>query len=505
VGDRTGKKGINLGPFSLAGRLRGLEDVSDMAGGLDDMREGETQRLLDENEQLRASLASCRVENARIVADQDRLFRRIPTLAGEMQANAAPPAARGRSGQSGTESLPEQSQVEAELRVAFEELRVLTDELAIVSTALQQANDDLTAGLEARTRELAASNAALRCTELRLDTLLQGLPQLVWRSADGGDWTWSSAQWREFTGQTDETSRHLGWLDAFHEDDRPAALDAWANASVRDGVSFDGRILNAAERRYVHFATRARPTRAPGGQVVEWLGTCTDIDTIVQLQEHQTVLVSELQHRTRNLMTVVQAVMMRTIKGTSTLDEFRRRIDARMGALARVQGLLSRRGGHRVTFDTLLRAELSAHVDLADGRSDAPVSLAGPVDVPLESSLVQTFALALHELAANALKYGALSTPSGHLRVEWELRTTDAGKHRLYVDWRESGVTDLPRTDAPSRAGGYGRELIERALPYQLGAVTTYGFASDGVHCTVEVDVPPDRISRETNDDRTTA
>jgi two-component sensor histidine kinase len=242
---------------------------------------------------------------------------------------------------------------------------------------------------------------------------------------------------------------------------------------------------------------RAR-VHAADGTIVEWLGTSTDVDDLIRLQEQQSVLVAELQHRTRNLMAVVQAVMSRTIKESRSLDDFRRSISDRLEALARVQGLLSRRDfGTRVSFDVLLRDELSAHVDL-DQLGNAPqVSTEGPIGVPLQSSLVQTLALALHELATNAVKYGAFASAAGHLSVKWQLVNRDA-QVRLLIDWRETGVTDIPAPDSPPRGSGYGRELIERALPYQLGARTSYALRADGVHCTIEVDIPSDRGTKET-------
>ena len=96
---------------------------------------------------------------------------------------------------------------------------------------------------------------------------------------------------------------------------------------------------------------------------------------------------------------------------------------------------------------------------------------------------MQTFALALHELATNATKYGALAQREGRLVVRWR-RARLAGGPGLRVEWTEGGVA-MPALGAAPQGGGYGRELIERALPYQLGAETTYEMAADGVRCTI--------------------
>lgn len=334
--------------------------------------------------------------------------------------------------------------------------------------------------------------AALQQSELRFRTLIEGMPQLVWRAVGRGQWTWSSPQWHRYTGSSEEESLAMGWLRLFHPDDREAARAAWAIAQDTGVLEFEGRILHRSEGRHRHFRTRALPVRNEDGVVLEWLGTSTEVDDLLQLQQQQAVLVAELQHRTRNLMAIVQAVTMRTLKGVTSLEEFKKCIDDRLQALARVQGLLSRRDSSlRVPFDALIREELSAHVALGSDGNGEQVSTRGPKDVSLRSAMVQTLALALHELATNAVKYGALSIPTGHLHVQWSVQG-GVDQQVLCVEWRESGVAEMPDQTAPANGGGYGRELIERALPYQLGARTSYKFEADGVHCTIELAIAAD-------------
>lgn len=334
---------------------------------------------------------------------------------------------------------------------------------------------------------------ALAKAELRLRSLIEGIPQLIWRAARDGGWTWASPQWTAYTGLTEAQSRGKGWLRALHIDDRPAAEHAFAQAALGKPFDIKGRIFHAGEQRHRHFRTRAMPVREENGRIVEWLGTSTDVDDMFALQRQQGVLIAELQHRTRNLMAVVQAVLMRTMRGSKGLEDFGTAILHRFAALSRVQGLLSQRGdAQQVAFDSLLRAELSAHVALDEQGQGEQVTTHGPTKVPLRSATVQTFALALHELATNAAKYGALSTPAGRLAIRWDAVERD-GAQWLRVDWHESGMGELPAADAPARGGGYGRELIERALPYQLGARTTYGFAPDGLQCSIEVPLDRER------------
>lgn len=195
------------------------------------------------------------------------------------------------------------------------------------------------------------------------------------------------------------------------------------------------------------------------------------------------VLVAELQHRTRNLIAVVGALAGKTREESSSLDDFQSRFLDRLQAIARVQGVLSRASGDRgIAFDELLHTELQALGALDDPRDR--VALDGPTDVELRAGNVQTLALALHELATNAMKYGALATPGGRLAVSW--RVVGAGSPRLEVEWRETGVdTSGQHATLPDR--GYGRELIERALPYQLNARTRYELRPDGAFCSIAV------------------
>jgi two-component sensor histidine kinase len=97
--------------------------------------------------------------------------------------------------------------------------------------------------------------------------------------------------------------------------------------------------------------------------------------------------------------------------------------------------------------------------------------------------------MVLHELATNAIKYGALKQPNGHLAVRWRLETLGGGgKPWLQLDWKESGV-EMPPAGANPKGTGQGRELIERALPYQFDAQTTFAMEPDGVHCTISLPV----------------
>jgi len=129
----------------------------------------------------------------------------------------------------------------------------------------------------------------------------------------------------------------------------------------------------------------------------------------------------------------------------------------------------------------LVETELKAHGD--GGVKEGKIVIEGP-SVPLPASSAQALGLALHELATNALKYGALAQPQGKIRVAWRI-ASEGPQPQVQLEWRESGVT-MPQ--APFRRG-YGTELIERALPYQLKAKTELDFRPDGVRCVITAPV----------------
>ena len=344
---------------------------------------------------------------------------------------------------------------------------------------------DLLAWTAAEFVERHRTDAVMRASEARQRALIEGVPQLVWRSGNAGQWTWASPQWLAYTGQTQDATHALGWLDPVHPDDREPTMQAWGEAMRSGKLDVEHRLRRASDGAYLWHHTRALPVQAASGEVTEWVGTTTDVQQLKELQEHQGILLGELQHRTRNLMGVVRSMSDKTLERSTDLADFQVRYQARLAALTRVQGLLSRLAeGERITFDELIRAEVAALGDEA-----GQIVLDGPKGVALRSSTVQTFALALHELATNAVKYGALAQPRARLEIRWRVeRPEPDGRPWLHVDWREIGVV-MPLASTQAQGGGSGRELIERALPYQLGAKTTYVMEQDGVHCTIALPV----------------
>ncbi|MGF1627659.1 MAG: sensor histidine kinase [Alphaproteobacteria bacterium] len=334
------------------------------------------------------------------------------------------------------------------------------------------------------------AEAELREKEERFRLLATNIPQLVFRTQPDGDRTWASPQWIDFTGLGFEESLGQGWLDAVHPDDREETQAAWAEARRTGEYYVEHRVRRASDSAYRWHQTRVRRVENDAQQSLDWVGTMTDIHDLRGLQDRQQVLVAELQHRTRNLLAVVQAIASQTRRRSDSLDTFETEFGSRLRALGRVQALLARFEQHNVDLRELVVTELGAHG--AEGLTADRMRVEGP-SVALPPDAAQALGLALHELATNAIKHGALSQPTGRLEVTWQEMRSDGGR-RVVLEWTENGIAMA--NDRPRRKG-YGSELIERALPYQLGAETRLEFGPDGIRCTIGVPVRSDVAEME--------
>ena len=301
---------------------------------------------------------------------------------------------------------------------------------------------------------------------------------------------WSDEHFRQEGYRVGEVEpSYQVWADRLHPDER-----AGAETELRAAMAEEREYIR--EFRVVHpdgsvhwLHGRGRFFYDEQGAAVRMIGAVVDVTERREWEERQKALVNELQHRTRNLIGIVRSVSDKTARTSRDLADFRLRYRDRLDALARAQALLSRLEDHdRVTFDSLIATELAAMN--SHGRD---VILDGPEGIRLRSSTVQILAMAIHELATNAVKYGALAQADGRLAVRWRFEPAqDDRAPWLHIDWRESAVT-MPPADTgdggmPPRAG-QGRELIERALPYQLHAETSFRLEPDGVHCTISLPV----------------
>ena len=185
------------------------------------------------------------------------------------------------------------------------------------------------------------------------------------------------------------------------------------------------------------------------------------------------LLRSELQHRVRNVLAIVRSVARRTAQTSETAESYAMHMEGRLGAIARAQAMMLRDPAHGVDLEEMITGELLAQA----AREDQQISLSGP-PIRLRDKVAATMALAMHELAVNAVKYGALSSPQGRIAGSWRVYTGLA----LQIEWQEMGG---PAPCAAIGRSGFGTELIERMLAYELDAKGSLTFASEGVCCDI--------------------
>lgn len=270
------------------------------------------------------------------------------------------------------------------------------------------------------------------------------------------------------------------WWPLIHPDDRESVAAALAKARADREDYVDQFRLKFPDGSVRWWSARGRFFFDDSGDPVRLVGVVEDATERRAWEEKQQTLIAELQHRTRNLLGVVRSISAQTLRASTSLEEFAGQFNARLSALSRVQALLSRDDGFSVKLRELVEGELEAH---GSNAADPRVTLAGP-DLVVASHEVQVLTLALHELATNAVKYGCFAQEEARLSVRWNV-WREGQKRFVAIRWEESGVRLPPGARRGKR--GFGRQLIEKALPYDLGAQTSFAFAGDGVCCELRM------------------
>ncbi|HKY94844.1 MAG TPA: HWE histidine kinase domain-containing protein, partial [Kiloniellales bacterium] len=211
------------------------------------------------------------------------------------------------------------------------------------------------------------------------------------------------------------------------------------------------------------------------------LESSRDVTERKALQERQQLLLNELTHRVKNSLAVVQSIAHQTLRTTPNPEEFNKRFEGRLSALAASHGLLVQSSWKGADLGKLARLQLKPHA--SGGIDGQRLQIQGPA-VTLPADLATPFGLVLHELATNAAKHGALSSASGRVALNWSMGG-GSDSPRLTVVWKETGgpaVSD-PEND------GFGSRLIDNGIPK---AVVRREFLPDGFQCTIVLPIPPE-------------
>jgi two-component system CheB/CheR fusion protein len=376
-----------------------------------------------------------------------------------------------------------QSMIE-EYETALEELKSSNEELVSVNEELQSTNEELEASkeeLQSVNEELHTVNADLNVKVEALDYANSDLQNLfnstgvatLFLNKDLAIRDFTPAMTKIFNILPSDRGRPITDLSTqFNLPD----LTGDIAAVLADQRTMDRRI--AQTNGNAHYLLRLGPYRNGDQKIAGVVVSFVDVTSLTQAEAHQRVLLAEVQHRTRNLLAVVQSIATQTVGRSGSVEDF----SSRLAALGRVQNLISQTSNDKIDLADIVRLELDAH----GGGLDGNVSINGP-PVSLCFEHVQALALALHELATNAVKYGALKDRNSKLDIAWTVEESEFDGSLLRLAWQESGVAMPPDT---SRSG-YGRKLIERALRFTLRAKTEFNFGADGVQCRIEVPLPP--------------
>jgi PAS domain S-box-containing protein len=274
--------------------------------------------------------------------------------------------------------------------------------------------------------------------------------------------------------------RFESWAGLVIPEDRDIALQHLEKARQGESVIDEFRIQRPSDLSFRWIRDSCFPLRDETGRVHRIGGIVEDVTDAKLAIEHQAVLLAELQHRVRNIMAIIRSITARTAEYAGSVSDYAARMTGRLLALARVQALLTRVANAEVGVRSIVHDEVCAqehHI--------GQYALAGP-DVALSPNAAEILTLAVHELATNALKYGAFRVPDGRINVQWSV-VEQQDRPWLVFDWAETGAPQESNPEAGrARRRGFGSELIEERIPYELKGRGQLSFEPAGARCRLE-------------------
>jgi len=314
----------------------------------------------------------------------------------------------------------------------------------------------------------AAVSGDTESKEKQFRDLLQALPAAIYTTDADGRITFFNRACIEFAGRTPRIGDMwcVTWKlfmpdgTPLRHEDCPMAIALKENRPVRNVEA----IAERPDGSRICFMPYPTPLRDEAGQLLGAVNMLVDITTRKQAEERMMLLTGEVDHRSNNLLAVIQA-MLRLTKADSA-EEFQAAFQGRLSALANVQRLFSVSRWTGADIQTIIREELRPY-------GSTRVSMTG-VDVRLPASLAQAIAVAVHELATNAAKYGSLSGPAGKIDIHWQVDQADT----LVLRWTESGG---PQIAEPMRKG-FGVGAIDGMVRTLSGRVTRQ-WKPEGLAC----------------------
>ncbi len=329
-------------------------------------------------------------------------------------------------------------------------------------------------------RRQAKAATALRESEARFRHLADHAPVMVWVTEANGSCSYLSRSWYEFTGQTEEEGLGFGWLDAVHPDDLAFVRQCFfaANENKRE-FRVDYR-LRRADGSYRWAIDAAAPRVDENGIFLGFVGSVLDITDRKLAEEHRELLIHELNHRVKNTLATVQSIAAQTLRNASSIEQARSAFESRLLALSLAHDVLTRESWESASLVEIVGKAIEPYRAYGESRFHIDGT-----DVRVRPSMALALAMALQELATNAVKYGALSNAAGEVFVSWTV-IPGAATPRLHLRWEERGG---PPVEPPQRRG-FGTRLIERSLAHELDGEVRIEFSRPGLICTVEAPLP---------------
>jgi two-component system, chemotaxis family, CheB/CheR fusion protein len=371
-----------------------------------------------------------------------------------------------------------------ELETSTEDMKSTTEEFQAVNEELQSSNEEL----ETSKEELQSVNEELQTINSELNNKNEQLTRLNVDMQNLLDSTQIATVFLDDELRIRHFTPALTQLFPVKDSDRGRPLmqivsdvDCTTLQADVQRVQRGGEVLErdlALKDRSRDFVMRIRPYRTSQNVAAGVVITFVDI-TERKRAEQQLLFSRELQHRTNNLLAVIQSIAAQSLSGTHSLAEARAAFTARLHALANANALLIGEDWQGASLEDVIARELASFVSRA--------SLKGP-PLELTPSATQGFALVIHELATNAAKFGALSTPGGQVAIRWSVEQRGENP-RFSFSWQESGG---PRVTAPER-NGFGTTLLTSALGGE--ATPHLEYAPQGLHFTLEG--PLSAVARE--------
>lgn len=307
-------------------------------------------------------------------------------------------------------------------------------------------------------------------SEQLFEELADNAPVMIWRSGTDKLCDFFNKPWLQFTGRTFEDEKGMGWTEGVHPDDLSHCLEVFTSAfDRRETFTMEYR-LRRKDGAYRWLLDNGRPFERDG-TFAGYFGSCIDIHERKELEDTRKDLIGELNHRVKNTLAMVQALVRQSLASVSSPKEAEKRLTMRLMALARVQDLLAQNDWR----GTSMRLLAEAAMDLT-----APAAGRGLVqseDVLLVPGRTQLLAMALIELGLNASQYGAWSTEGGYVTLRCEVLEDN----RLSIEWREH---EGPTVAALGRRG-FGLRLLQGMLPSEAGGQTNLQFEPGGLVCQI--------------------